>query len=86
MLGKPIFCGRWVMGGYLLIVSLTLFCRSASGQLKPAPWRVGLATWSTATTPFWIASDTGLFRRRGLEVELIHISGDTRTMQTVLAG
>jgi NitT/TauT family transport system substrate-binding protein len=70
----------------IVALAISLSAGRAAGQAVPRPWRVGIATWSVATAPFWIAADSGQFRRRGLDVELIHVSGDTRAMQTVLAG
>lgn len=82
---------RRISSYYFTIFGITALVFSlpagwTADQAVPRPWRVGIATWSVATAPFWIAADTGRFQRRGLEVELIHVAGDTRAMQTVLAG
>ena len=34
----------------------------------------------------WVAQEEGLFKRNGLEVELIHIPSTSRAIQTLLAG
>jgi hypothetical protein len=45
--------------------------------------------WSaTAGTQsgFWVAQEEGIFKKNGLEVELIHIPSSSRAIQTMLAG
>jgi NitT/TauT family transport system substrate-binding protein len=39
-----------------------------------------------SSAPYWIAKDAGLFKRNGLDVELIFINGSTRGIQSLVAG
>ena len=39
-----------------------------------------------AATPYWIAKEAGLFKKQGLDVELIFINGSTRGIQSLIAG
>jgi NitT/TauT family transport system substrate-binding protein len=39
-----------------------------------------------SSAPYWIAKDTGLFKKYGLDVELVFINGSTRGIQSLVAG
>lgn len=40
----------------------------------------------SSSVPAWIAKETGLFKKYGLEIDLIFIDGSTRGIQSLLAG
>jgi NitT/TauT family transport system substrate-binding protein len=40
----------------------------------------------TSTSAYWVAKDSGIFAKHGLDVELVYISGSTRSIQSLLAG
>ena len=40
----------------------------------------------TSTAAYWVAKDSGIFARYGLDIELIFISGSTRGIQSLIAG
>ncbi len=40
----------------------------------------------SASVPQWIAKDTGIFKKHGLDIDLIFIDGSTRGIQSLLAG
>lgn len=40
----------------------------------------------TSTAAYWVAKDSGIFARYGLDLELIFISGSTRGIQSLIAG
>jgi NitT/TauT family transport system substrate-binding protein len=39
-----------------------------------------------SSSPFWIAKEAGLFKKHGLDAELIFINGSTRGVQSLIAG
>src|SRR5687768_2192153 len=40
----------------------------------------------SSSVPFWIAKDTGLFKKHGLDVDMLFINGSTRGIQSLIAG
>jgi NitT/TauT family transport system substrate-binding protein len=40
----------------------------------------------TSNVPFWVAKERGLFKKHGLDLEMIFINGSTRTVQALLGG
>ncbi len=59
--------------------------------LSPPSWaqmKVRLNWSATAGTQsgFWIAQEEGIFKKNGLDVELLHIPSSSRAIQTMLAG
>ena len=39
-----------------------------------------------SSAPYWIAKDAGLFKKYGIDAELIFINGSTRSIQSLIAG
>ena len=39
-----------------------------------------------SSSPYWIAKEAGLFKKHGLDVELIFVNGSTRGIQSLVAG
>jgi NitT/TauT family transport system substrate-binding protein len=61
--------------------------------LQPAPARASekvrmayISDSPGSSAPYWIAKDAGLYRKYGLDVELIFINGSTRGVQSLIAG
>ena len=40
----------------------------------------------SASVPAWVAKETGIFKRTGLDIDLVFIDGSTRGIQSLLAG
>jgi NitT/TauT family transport system substrate-binding protein len=59
-----------------------------SASLSWAQLKVRLNWSATAGTQsgFWIAQEEGIFKRNGLDVELLHIPSSSRAIQSMLAG
>ena len=70
----------WVMPTVLLVAA---FIAPASAQMKV---RVNWSAIAAGQSGIWIAHDEGLFKRNGLDVELLHIPSSSRIIQTMLAG
>ena len=57
----------------------------------PASWaqmkvRVNWSAMAGGQSGFWVAHEDGIFKKNGLEVELLHIPSSSRAIQTMLAG
>lgn len=63
----------------LLLISLLL-----SNQAGAAPLRIAYSSISGAMLPLWVAKDTGLFAKHGVEVDLTYIRGVA--IEALLAG
>jgi len=68
--------------GIVLILSGFLFVT----HVHPATIRIGSAGLSGELLPLWIAQDRGLFKKHGLDTEVITIQGGPLTVQALLGG
>jgi NitT/TauT family transport system substrate-binding protein len=39
-----------------------------------------------SSTPYWVAKEVGLFKKNGLDIELLFINGSSRAVQSLVAG
>jgi NitT/TauT family transport system substrate-binding protein len=68
-----------LFGIFMLVLPTTLLGQRKSLRVSyPAPVTVYL--------PLWVANDAGLFRKNGLDVELIHVGSSPIAMAAYLAG
>src|SRR5678815_2009245 len=68
----------------LLAVSIgTGYGGAAHAQQKVAASYPGIAGYNI---PFWVALDAGEFKKAGLEVDPVMISGGSKSMQALLSG
>ncbi|MSP37716.1 MAG: ABC transporter substrate-binding protein [Deltaproteobacteria bacterium] len=67
----------------LLLISLTLMSSMLHAQSRVTASYPGIAGFNI---PFWIALDTGEFKKAGLEVDPVLISGGSKSMQALLSG
>ena len=65
------------------VVSIVLSC-SASAQLTKL--NVGYSAISEEQLPAWMAKETGIFEKNGLDVQLIYFTGGTTTVQALVSG
>ena len=65
-------------------LSVALTASPARGQMKRA--LIGYSSLSSNQTPLWVAKEEGLFKRYGIEPELILIEGGTRGAQALISG
>ena len=68
----------------LTIVVIALIAASAAGAQMKA--RVAWTSFASNMSGTWVAQEEGLFKKNGLEVELVHIPSTSRTIQVLLAG
>ena len=50
------------------------------------PFRVGFPSLATGFAPSWVAADKGIWRKHGLDVELIFLRGGSRTVSAMIGG
>src|SRR5215468_472640 len=70
---------------------LTLWLLGLLLASVPASWaqmkvRVNWSATAAGQSGFWVAYEDGIFKKNGLEVELLHIPSSSRAIQTMLAG
>ncbi len=66
-----------------LCLALLLAATEGAAQTKVT---VGQSFVNPAAAGFWVGRDLGFFKKYGLGVTIVPISGDTRTVQTLLSG
>jgi ABC-type nitrate/sulfonate/bicarbonate transport system substrate-binding protein len=69
--------------GFLLAVILSL---GAAGAAHAEKIRIAYSAISGAQLPLWVAQDQGLFRRQGLDTDLLYIGGGSVVVQAMLGG
>ena len=70
----------------ILAISLLMplsFCRVASAQLTKLT--IGNNTLSAAGLPAWMAKESGIFRKNGLDVQIVYFRGGTITAMALIA-
>ena len=65
-----------------LIVCLALPSLSAAQNKTRLNW----GAVSGVMSPIWVAQEEGLFKKHGLDIELIHIASTSKAIQSMLAG
>src|SRR5918999_6409269 len=68
----------FIVGGSLI------WC--ASGYAEEKARLAYISDSPGSSSPFWIAKEAGLFKKHGLDAELIFINGSTRGVQSLIAG
>jgi NitT/TauT family transport system substrate-binding protein len=68
------------------IISLVLLILMAPGAQAQRKVRINWTAVTGAQSGMFIAQQEGLFKKNGLDVELIHIPSSSRAIQTILAG
>ena len=69
----------------LLIVALLLFA-SAPSRGDAEAFRVGYPSLATGFAPSWVTADKGIWKKHGLDVELIFLRGGSRTVAALIGG
>ena len=70
-------------GTCLFVLLMTIPAHAAEALQK---LRLAYASVTTAFAVPWITKEAGLFRRHGLDVEIVYIASGPRTIQTLVAG
>jgi ABC-type nitrate/sulfonate/bicarbonate transport system substrate-binding protein len=73
------------LGGWMLCLCLSMIVGTsleAQGKLLSAY----ISDSPSSSVPAWIAKETGLLKKYGLDIDLVFIDGSTRGIQSLLAG
>ncbi len=70
----------------ILLAALAAYFISIHGAAAQMKVRVNWSAIAAGQSGIWIANDEGIFRKNGLDVELLHIPSSSRIIQTMLAG
>ena len=73
----------FIVSALLLVAVTTVGGGVAHAQQKVAASYPGIAGYNI---PFWVALDAGEFKKAGLEVDPVMISGGSKSMQALLSG
>jgi NitT/TauT family transport system substrate-binding protein len=65
---------------------LQFFFILSAGSAQGETIRIAYSAISGAMSPLWVAHDFGLFRRQGLDVQLLYIGGGSVVTQALLGG
>ena len=74
---------RTIMSAVIWLAAGWVLSAPANSQMKA---RVAWTSFASNMSGTWVAQEEGLFRKNGLEVELVHIPSTSRAIQTLLAG
>jgi hypothetical protein len=75
--------GRHFRWGILL---LAIMSARAEHLCAADPFRVGFPSLATGFAPSWVTAEKGIWKKHGLEVELIYLRGGSRTVSALIGG
>jgi NitT/TauT family transport system substrate-binding protein len=74
------------LGGLILIAHLASYDLVFPQQSKPNHLTISYPSISGAQAVLWVAKETGIFSKNGLDVDLVYIAGGPRSMAALLSG
>ncbi len=75
-----------LMRYFLAITTLATFLLPAPASLRAEKIRIGVTGSSIAFTPFYAGKQAGFFKKYGLDVEIVSITGPIVVVQALLGG
>ena len=69
-----------------IAILFALFCFQAISQAADRVRFAYISDSPGSSAPYWIAKEAGIFKKHGLDAELIFINGSTRGIQSMIAG
>ena len=86
--GGRLFGSKRVRSGYRILIALSLFLFTSSSQATEAPEKliVGYSGAAPGFSVVWIAKDTGIFKKNGLDVDIILVQSASLMAQALIAG
>jgi ABC-type nitrate/sulfonate/bicarbonate transport system substrate-binding protein len=79
----------WSGRSFTLAVLITaLVGMRAEAQVRAAPekLRIAYSAIGSSQSPLWIAHEAGIFKKHGLDVEMVYLGGGSRAAQVVVSG
>ena len=70
----------------LVVLAVFVMLGLQPTSLRAETIRVGFPALATGFAPSWVTADKGLWKKHGLDVELIYLRGGTRTVSALLGG
>src|SRR5712664_1416308 len=67
----------------IILIQLAFF---SSARAQPTRLNVGYSAASADQLPAWVAKDTGIFAKNGLDVQLIFFTGGTTAILALVSG
>jgi NitT/TauT family transport system substrate-binding protein len=67
----------------LVLVTLLLICRAS--RLDAEVVRVGYPSLATGFAASWVTAEKGIWKKHGIDVELIFLRGGSRTVSALIA-
>jgi NitT/TauT family transport system substrate-binding protein len=74
--------GRWFRLQFFVFVLLVYVSPLPAAEI----FRVGFPSLATGFAPSWVTADKGIWKKQGLDVELIFLRGGSRTVSALIAG
>jgi ABC-type nitrate/sulfonate/bicarbonate transport system substrate-binding protein len=74
---------------FLLVVTRTFIVSDhAAAQVRSSAdkVRVVYSAIGSSQSPLWIAHEAGLFKKHGLDAEILYVAGGSRAAQVILSG
>lgn len=68
------------------VVAVTAWAAAARGAERKPLLLAYISDSANASPAYWVAKERGIFKKHGLDIELIYISGSTRGVQSLIAG
>src|SRR5512145_1941962 len=68
------------------VLALVSLARPAEPQVPPEKIRLAYSAIGGSQASFWIPYEAGIFRKHGLDVELLYVAGGGRAGQVVQSG
>ena len=70
--------------GVLILAVAIVFVISKRAEAKST--LAYISDSPSSSVPFWVAKDAGIFKKHGLDVDMLFINGSTRGIQSLIAG
>jgi NitT/TauT family transport system substrate-binding protein len=70
--------------GVLVLAVAIIFAISKRAEAKST--LAYISDSPSSSVPFWVAKDAGIFKKHGLDVDMLFINGSTRGIQSLIAG
>ena len=67
-------------------VIICVFLLNSLALAQPTKLNVGYSAISAEQSPSWIAKETGIFKKNGLDIQLIYFTGGTTAVQALVSG
>ncbi len=77
---------KWGIGLLVCLIGLPLNSSPVRGQTRSIPIRVAYSALSAGIGVLWLTHEQGIFRKHGLDSNLVYMRSGTTATQALLAG